>query len=107
MTEYVTGQIYGWNGGECPVHPKTMVQVWFRSWGVKAANAQVLVWDHHQKGSDIVCFQVITPYAEPKTIWVNEYENGCGAAYASEEQAKSIGNNHHNRVAVKYVEVKE
>ena len=104
--EYVTGQIYGWNGGECTMHPKTVVRVWLRGGAVDGAMVQTLVWGHNQSGFDIVCFQVITPYAGPKTIWVNEYESGCGATYTSEEQAKSLAYRYHTRIAVKYVEVK-
>lgn len=107
MTEYVTGQIYGWNGNECPVHPKTVVQVWLRSGGVKAANAQVLGWGHYQDGSDIVCFQVIKPYAEPKTVWVNEFVSGAMECFYSEAEAKKWPYFGHTRIAVKYVEAKE
>lgn len=108
MTEYVTGQIYGWNGGECPVHPETVVDVWFRGQSCQLAlKASYLVWRHSDSGGDIVCFKVIKLYAEPKVIWVNEYNSGFGAAYPSEEQAKSLAYRYHARVAVKYVEVKE
>ena len=108
MTEYVTGQIYGWNGGECPVHPDTEVSVWFRGQSCQLAlKASYLAWKHLNIGSDIVCFQVITPYAEPKVIYVNEHESGCGAAYTSEEQAKSLVSRYHTRIAVKYVEEKK
>lgn len=31
---------------------------------------------------------MITPYVEPKVIWVNEYYGGYGAVFASEEDAK-------------------
>ena len=110
MTEYVTGQIYGWNGGECPVHPKTVVEVWLRN-GVGAVLVKVAEdcwsWGHSGEGGDIVCFQVITPYAEPKVLWVNEYDDGADIAYASEEEAKRLVYRYHTRVAVKYVEVKE
>lgn len=57
MTKYVTGQIYGWNGGECPVHPKTVVQVWLRMGTTsdrRCANA--FSWAHHKATGDIVCF---------------------------------------------------
>jgi hypothetical protein len=109
MTEYVTGQIYGWNGGECPVHPKTKVEVWFRSgvWANKKGDAGLCSWDHTDGGTDIVCFQVVTPYAEPKVIYVNEYADGADIAYASEEDAKRWAHKDHTRLAVKYVEVKE
>jgi hypothetical protein len=110
MTEYVTGQNYGWNGGECPVHPDTKVKIWTRAVLVCSGvdtDAGLCAWEHKQDGMDIVCFQVITAYAEPKTIWVNEDESGEGTAYTSEKEAKLGKHTFHKRVAVKYVEVKE
>lgn len=109
MTEYVTGQIYGWNGGECPVHPKTKIKIWTRSWRPSGVDTDAgsCSWKHINAGSDLVCFQVITSYIEPKTIWVNEYADGRVCAYTSEEAAKRAEGGHHIRVAVKYVEVKE
>ena len=110
MTDYKTGQIYGWNGGECPVHPKTVVEVWLRN-GVGAVLVKVAEdcwsWGHSGEGGDIVCFQVVTPYVGPKTLWVNEYATGGMEAYGSEKEAKSWGYNYHTRIAVKYVEAKE
>ena len=107
MSEYVTGQIYGWNGGECPVHPETKVEVWFRRSNSKLGRSRSWLWTHDNDASDIVCFQVITPYVEPKTIWVNEGKGGYLTAHDSEKAAKSYAHSGHTRVAVKYVEVKE
>jgi hypothetical protein len=111
MTEYVTGQIYGWNGGECPVHPETKIKIWTRNGLVDPdaiTYAECCVWKHMETGYDIVCFKVITPYAEPKVIWVNEYADGAiMASFRSEEEAKRWQNKGHTRVAVKYVEVNE
>lgn len=44
---------------------------------------------------------------EPKVIWVNEYADGSGMAYLSEEQAKLLRHGGHTRVAVRYVESPE
>lgn len=108
MTEYVTGQIYGWNGGECPVHPDTEVSVWFRGQSCQLAlKASYLAWKHLNLGSDIVCFQVITPYIEPKVVWVNEYKEGYRNFYSTEKEAKQQVSPYHTRVAVKYVEEKK
>ena len=110
MSEYVTGQNYGWNGGECPVHPETQLKIWTRN-GLFCSELTTLAkscfWDHVQHPRDIVCFQVVTPYAEPKVIWVNEYTSGNSVSYRTEEEAKRFGREYHTRVAVKYVEVKE
>ena len=69
MTEYVTGQIYGWNGGECPVHPETQLKIWTRNslfCSELTTLAKSCFWDHVQHPRDIVCFQVVTPYVEPQ-----------------------------------------
>lgn len=107
MTEYVTGQIYGWNGGKCPVHPETKVELWFRGGVWTRDDAGVCSWKHCNSTGDIIAFQVITPYVEPKVIWVNEHEDGELYAYPSVEIAKRCAYDGHIRVAVKYVEVKE
>ena len=104
MTEYVTGQIYGWNGGECTMHPKTVVRVWLRGGAVDGAMVQTLVWGHNQSGFDIVCFQVIEPYAEPNAIWVNVYDNGSVNAFCSKEKAEWWRDSSCTRIAVEYVE---
>lgn len=109
MTEYVTGQNYGWNGGECPVHPKTVVEYWTRSGRTSSlrSKATCLEWEHNNSGGDIVCFHVITPHIEPKVLWVNECPNEFGEGFTSEQQAKRWGRKNHTRVAVKYVEEKK
>jgi hypothetical protein len=109
MTEYVTGQIYGWNGGECPVHPEAVVEYWTRSGRTSAlrSKATCLEWEHGNSIGDIIAFKVITPYAEPKVIWVNESKGGYLAVYDSEKAAKSYAHSGHARVAVKYVEEKK
>ena len=106
MTKYVTGQIYGWNGGECPVHPETIVQVWLRRDTSDRQCAKGFSWSHLRSSGDIVCFQVITPYAEPKVLWVNEYADGSLCAYYTEEEALKAGNSFYTRIGVKYGEVK-
>ena len=114
MTEYVTGQIYGWNGGECPVHPKTKVEAWFRSgvWANNKCDAGICSWDHTDDGSDIVCFKVITPYVEPKVIWVvRDIRNGgSDILYVGDQESiarRAAGIDPENRLVEKYVQVKE
>ena len=52
MSEYVTGQIYGWNGGECPVHPDTKITAWFRGVGCLIDyKADHLQWAHDKEGT--------------------------------------------------------
>lgn len=68
---YNDGKFHSWNGGECPVHPHTVVEA-IRGEG---KDADVVVWraDAFQecnwtetgKSSSIRVFRVITPYVEP------------------------------------------
>ena len=58
--EYNNGKWHGWNGGECPVHPKTVVL------GIEDTGAQ---WtgpaNHKEWQSFHGAFRVVTPYVEP------------------------------------------
>lgn len=109
MTDYNDGKIHGWNGGTCPVHPKTEVEYWMRG-GDKSRNiAKTLDWSHAKtfRCYDIIAFRVTKIHREPKTIWVNEYsEDNRGVAYFSEEEAKEHVK-YCTRIAVKYQEVIE
>lgn len=70
MIDYNNGKWHDWNGGECPVHPKSVVEV------VRGSGAEVdiVVWpagdfkprDWTKMGlsSNIRVFRVVTPYAE-------------------------------------------
>ena len=78
MNDYNNGEVWGWNGGECPVHPKTEVRVWFRGKGSGTSLASGFRWNRADLGGDITAFQVVKAYVEPKTIWVNETRGGTG-----------------------------
>ena len=101
--DYNNGQIWGWNGGECPVHPKTVVEVWFRGGGSSVTAAHRLFWTHSDKDGDIIAFRVVKQYAEPKVIWVNEY-GSFGSVWPSEQEAREGASVNATRIAVKYIE---
>ena len=74
MTNYNDGEWHGWNGGECPVHPKSKVEaVWHdprqNSAGVtgprqaKVDNEPTLAWAH------VVKFRVVQEYHDPQEWW--------------------------------------
>lgn len=107
MTNYNDGQIHGWNGGDCPVHPETVVEYWMRRHGASECNAGGLLWGHSKSPGDIIAFRVVKPYVEPKVIWVNECADGEVAVFPSEAEAKKRTYSRPTRIAVKYVEVKE
>ena len=108
MSDYNNGKIWGWNGGECPVHPESEVKVWFRGRDYSGARyyAVKLEWNHKDSFSDIIAFQVTKPHVEPKSIWVNEYKAGL-ISYYSESEARRAKSPNPVRIAVKYMEVKE
>jgi hypothetical protein len=105
MTDYNNGEIWGWNGGECPVHRESVVTTWCRRGGsVEGIAAKHFFWGHHDGDGDIVCFQVTKVHVGPKVIWGNEYNTGAFYGYTSEEDAKNNAQPYHTRIAVKYVE---
>ena len=71
MTDYNDGNWHGWNGGECPVHPLSLVEVRFvdgdRTHFRQTDTAGEHVWEWTDDYDDIVVFRVVKPYVEPET----------------------------------------
>jgi hypothetical protein len=63
MTEWIK-----WNGGECPVHPKTVVRVQLRCQSIEYADTNDFVgstdlrWTHTGEGGDIIAYKIIQEY---------------------------------------------
>ena len=76
MTDYNDGRWHGWNGGECPVHPETVVDAILmdgsRPWGCGNSVAYDLDWDHGPGEKDIIAFRVVKEYREPREVWLQE-----------------------------------
>ena len=72
MTEYEVGKWYGWNGGECPVHPETVVEVQFDT-DRDVDKAKFWGWQHQHEGtgSDIIAFRIIKEHKEPREVWMS------------------------------------
>lgn len=102
--DYNDGQIHGWNGGECPVHTKTVVEAWFRRKDSDICKANALFWHHADAYDDIIAFKVVKPYVEPKVIWVNEHNSLLWVAHQSEQSARDDAVSSATRIAVKYIE---
>jgi len=92
MTDYNDGKWHGWNGGECPVHPLTVVKlvVWAGSegggTGVSGGEAGDFCWSNHD--TPIIAFRVVKEYKQPIQCWVNVYPCGVGAyTYYTKEEA--------------------
>ena len=85
MTDYNDGQWHGWNGGECPVEPDTVVQ--YVPWDVfQYAKADDLVWQDRSGGGGFIAFRVVKP--APRRIWLIDDGDGCLAAAKSLEEAE-------------------
>lgn len=80
MTEkpnYNDGEWHGWNGGECPVHPKTEIEGYWH--GADGTAEGYVVFNSglagrynfiHDGGACLRLFRVIKEHHEPRTIWV-------------------------------------
>lgn len=71
MTDYRDGKIHGWNGGECPVHPKDEVDVWLTDGLHEGMTASE--WDWKEETDPVAAFRVTKAYREPREVWINEY----------------------------------
>ena len=73
MTDYNDGKWHGWNGGECPVHPETVVEVLHAENGIlDELVASVNLWDHE----NLIAFRVIKEYRESV---ITNYNGECHA----------------------------
>jgi hypothetical protein len=109
--KYIEGQWYGWNGGECPVHPETVVDV-----AVAATKGFIDLYESRLAGDfgwsrdtpcPIIAFRVVKHHVEPKVVWVNEYDNNDWSVYQTKEDATKLAGKKTTRVAVRYVETPE
>lgn len=87
-TNYNDGLWHGWNGGECPVHPKTEVEVvWlyrdnslYKQPPSAAGNVAFLGNEH----GAIIAFRVLKEFRGPSEWWI---VGGC-EAWDDEELAR-------------------
>lgn len=111
MTNYETNTWYGWNGGECPVHPKTQVEA-IEEIGVRwTALADECDWRSF-KGA----FRVVKPYVAPLECrvaplerWVVIHGNpgAVGGIYYTEAIAKAMSEGHPDARVALFREVTE
>lgn len=69
MTDYNDGKWHGWNGGECPVHPETIVEYVTINGHNDNRAACGLVFDRDNL-SAIIAFRVIKEHREPREFWI-------------------------------------
>jgi hypothetical protein len=87
MTDYNDGKWHGWNGGGCPVHPESVVEVRLASIGVgfdgQQKRARECNFCSTGLRSDLIAFRVVKPYVDPREGWIVP-----GQLYDSARQAK-------------------
>lgn len=71
MTDYNDGKWHGWNGGECPVHPESVVEVMLQS-GFNDSGVGSTDWDWGICKTPIIAFRVVKEYREPREVWFQE-----------------------------------
>jgi hypothetical protein len=91
---------YGWNGGECPVHPKSELNVVFDDLSGWVGNRTVRADSVEWLGSCEPCaFRVVRAHREPREFWITTFD---GVAWDTPEQAER-----HNRGAGEIIHVIE
>lgn len=76
MTDYNDGNWHGWNGGECPVHPKSIIQAVRGTDGDadvvtwEAGNFQASNWIDDGRSYSVIAFRVVKEYREPREFWL-------------------------------------
>lgn len=76
MTNYNDGAWWGWNGGECPVHPKTVVEYVWKYEGNVGRHKRLAgegedrnrpAWENQ-----VIAFRVIREHREPREVWMRQ-----------------------------------
>lgn len=92
MTDYNDGKWHGWNGGECPVHSKSIVEVVTHLHGKigECAASTKGWWANHS--NPIIAFRVIKPHREPREFYIaHEFEGSRLVLFKSKAQAQESG----------------
>jgi hypothetical protein len=108
MTDYNDGKWHGWNGGECPVHPRSRIE-WTRKTAIGSYGqpyqgecpASGAGWREFDGVPHINAFRVVKAYREPRDFWITIYD---GMAWDFKEQAEK---NAHDGMIVHVREVLE
>ena len=108
MTNYNDGKWHGWNGGECPVHPESVVKVQVRSESRHEADRdktqrRAVEWDWSIEGvdGDITAFRVTKEHKEPREFWL------CGWTICTKREAAERVRDEKHDGLMEIVHVKE
>ena len=92
MTDYNDGNWHGWDGGECPVHPRSVIDVeWVTRDGRFGVDLERTAYINNWESPCL--FRVIKPYVEPREFWINEHAWGFGRAFGSKAEADDYAMN--------------
>lgn len=81
MTNYNDGKWHGHNGGECPVHPETVVE-WVTKGTSGSGKAGVYFWGVEDHENCLIrAFRVINEHKEPREFWL------CGWTICTKREA--------------------
>jgi len=110
MAEYKVGKWYPHTMlKECPVHPKTRVEVCWLGWVDKDVATD---FDWHESAErfeweDVAAFKVVEEYQEPLVLWVNVFPPPSGLFVHHSKSSAEAGRGDRCIRTVKMMEVKE
>ena len=84
MVNFNDGRWHGWNGGECPVHPLSIIEIVTTDEGSEGDDWQAGDC-HWHNGTRIAAFRVIKEHREPREFWIVMND---GMAWDTEWQAE-------------------
>lgn len=70
MTDYNDGKWHGWNGGECPVHRESAVEMMTLDGESETGDAGSLDWESTESAWSIIAFRVVKQHREPREAWM-------------------------------------
>lgn len=86
MTDYNNGDWWGWNGGECPLHPETKGEFVFAD-GCICSRKPAGEWQWDDKELPLIAFRVTEEYKEPREWFV--YINQHGIPFIDRNKGES------------------
>lgn len=118
MTNYNDGKWHGWNGGECPIHPESLVEAVFlddtnpgRPYdSLNSLNGREMeaktgdrCWTWSPIHRKIIAFRVVKEYREPREWWLTK----CGSYTHAHETLEAAQNYERCNRNVEIIHVRE
>jgi len=80
MTNYNDGLWHGWNGGECPVRPESIIEIVSSGGNLIKMAANYGAWDHPTM--QLIAFRVVAEHKEPREFWI-DLKTGVACSYGN------------------------